>query len=112
MRREAATIEAMIGKYCRDLHQSGRGGSLCPDCAGLLDYARQRLERCPYQEGKTTCGKCPIHCYRREMRGKVRKVMRYAGPRMLLKHPLLALMHSIDGLRRKPVKRERGVSGK
>jgi hypothetical protein len=28
-------------------------------------------------------------------------VMRYAGPRMLLSHPVLALLHLIDGLRRR-----------
>jgi hypothetical protein len=27
-------------------------------------------------------------------------VMRYAGPRMLLSHPFLALLHLIDGLRK------------
>jgi hypothetical protein len=26
--------------------------------------------------------------------------MRYAGPRMLLRHPLLAILHQLDGLRK------------
>lgn len=99
MRREAATVEAMIHRYCHDLH--GTTG-LCPECATLLEYARRRLEKCPFQEGKTTCGKCRVHCYRREMRERIMAVMRHAGPRMLFSHPLLALMHAMDGLRSEP----------
>lgn len=36
------------------------------------------------------------------MRQRVRAVMRYSGPRMLLRHPLLALFHQLDALRRVP----------
>ncbi|MCK5227056.1 MAG: nitrous oxide-stimulated promoter family protein, partial [Desulfobulbaceae bacterium] len=50
-----------------------------------------------------TCGNCPIHCYKPKMRKKVREVMRYAGPRMIWRHPFLALCHTIDGMRKKPV---------
>jgi hypothetical protein len=37
------------------------------------------------------------------MREKVKKVMKYSGPRMLLHHPVLALHHVFDG-RKKPEK--------
>ena len=40
--------------------------------------------------------KCPVHCYEAAMRERVRQVMRYAGPRMLLRHPILALLHLRD----------------
>jgi hypothetical protein len=33
------------------------------------------------------------------MRERVRTVMRYAGPRMLKRHPYLAVMHILDGRR-------------
>lgn len=91
-------MEAMIHRYCRDRH--GSKAVLCDDCEALLAYARQRLLHCPFQEGKTTCGKCPVHCYTPSKREKIREVMRYAGPRMLLSHPFLALLHLIDGLRK------------
>ena len=68
----------------------------------LLDYARLRLGKCPYQEGKPTCANCPIHCYRPEMREKIRATMRYAGPRMLLRHPILAILHLLDGRKEAP----------
>jgi hypothetical protein len=102
MRREAKTIEVMIGIYCRDQH--GAADTLCPECAELLDYALQRLDKCPYQEDKTTCANCPIHCYKPEMREKVRAVMRYAGPRMTFRHPILTLFHFLDGRRKEPLR--------
>ena len=100
--RERRTIEAMIRLYCRDHHAPPEGG-LCPECRELLEYAEQRLARCPFQEGKTTCAKCPVHCYRPAMRERVRAVMRYAGPRMIRRHPVLALLHLLDSRRDKPV---------
>lgn len=100
LQREQKTIDVMIAMYCKDHH--GAQGELCDECSALQAYAHQRLEKCPYQEHKTTCANCPTHCYQKEMREKIKIVMRYAGPRMLLKHPWLAIMHLIDGFR-KPV---------
>ncbi len=100
--REARTVEAMIALYCRGQH--GSDGDLCPACRDVQAYALQRLARCPFQEGKTTCARCPIHCYKPQMRQEIRAVMRYAGPRMLLRHPVLALLHLADGRRREPLR--------
>jgi predicted amidophosphoribosyltransferase len=102
MRREARTIRVMIEMYCHDLHGTAEG--LCDECMALSTYAMERLRRCPYQEGKTTCAKCPIHCYKPNMREQVRVVMRYAGPRMMLRHPVMAVAHLFDGRRKEPVK--------
>ena len=102
MKREKRTIEAMVRLYCRDHHQTS--ADLCPECQQLLDYALARLRKCPFQENKTTCAKCPIHCYNPAMRQKVKAVMRYAGPRMLYRHPILAVMHLLDGRRKQPVR--------
>ena len=99
--REKRNVAVMINLYCGKHHQS-RG--LCPECSGLADYARQRLEKCPFQEGKTTCVKCPVHCYSPAMREKIRVVMRYAGPRMPYSHPILAVGHLLDGRRKEPVR--------
>ncbi len=98
--REKRTVEAMIDLYCWHQHSIKRG--LCQDCETLRVYAEQRLHRCPFQEGKTTCAKCPIHCYRPEMREQIRAVMRYAGPRMLFRHPFMTLQHVLDGRRKEP----------
>ena len=99
MTREARTLEAMIGVYCRDQH-GDRDEALCTDCADLLRYAGLRLEKCPYQEHKTTCAKCPVHCYKPARREQIRAVMRYAGPRMLFRHPRLTFYHLVIDSRR------------
>jgi hypothetical protein len=102
MRREAATVSAMIEMYCRDQH--GTQDGLCSDCAALSAYAMERLRRCPFQEGKTTCANCPIHCYKPDKREQVRAVMRYAGPRMMFRHPVMTAWHLFDGRRKEPIK--------
>lgn len=97
--REARTLTVMVRLYCHGHHDTANR-ELCADCRELLDYALVRLSRCPYQAQKPTCAKCPIHCYRPEPRERIRAVMRYAGPRMLLHRPGLAILHLADGLRR------------
>lgn len=92
--REKKTIAAMLAIYCSDHH--GTRGALCSDCAGLLDYAERRLDNCPFQEEKPVCNHCEVHCYAAIQRERVRDVMRYAGPRMLLPHPILSLFHMLD----------------
>lgn len=59
----------------------------------------QRIDKCPFCLNKPTCANCPVHCYKKDMREAVREAMRYAGPRMLLRHPILAILHQIDGRR-------------
>ncbi len=98
--REKRTLERMVALYCRSHHQSAAG--LCPGCQELIDYAHLRLDRCRFKLAKPTCANCPVHCYKPEMRRKVKEVMRYSGPRMLLHHPVLALLHLFDGLRPAP----------
>ena len=97
--REKRTVAAMIDIYCRAHH--GTNGTLCSRCDKLLEYASYRLDRCPYGANKTSCGRCRIHCYNGTMRRRIKEVMRYAGPRMLYRHPLLAVLHQWDKLHTK-----------
>ena len=91
----------MIGIYCRDHHRAGP--HLCATCRELAAYAGERLDRCPFGADKPTCANCKVHCYRPEMRDRVKILMRYAGPRMLLRHPILAVMHTwVDARREAP----------
>lgn len=103
--REQQTVAAMIRCYCRGVH--GGAQSLCAECRDLLDYAAARLERCPFEEHKPTCAKCPIHCYQPQRREQVKAVMRYAGPRMIWRHPVRALRHWLDANRTGPPVREK-----
>lgn len=107
---EKKTVQAMVEIYCAGHH--GRGGVLCPDCQALLTYSHDRLDRCPYGEAKPTCKECPVHCYRPDPREAMRVVMRYAGPRMLWRHPLLATAHFWkEWTRKKPGKPRRRPPG-
>lgn len=103
----------MVALYCRDHHHADgrpKSDAPCAECADFLAYAERRLEKCPYGEDKPTCANCPIHCYKREPREFARTVMRYAGPRMMLRHPWLTLRHLLDGRRvvQHPMARRRG----
>ncbi len=105
--REMATLAAMLRIHCHDHHPKAPhdGDGLCAECGELLAYARKRLAGCPFGPDKPTCAKCQIHCYGPRQREAVREVMRYAGPRMLLRHPVLAMAHLlVDGRRPAPPK--------
>jgi hypothetical protein len=98
--REHRTIEAMVRLYCRGHH--GVGSEICLGCRELLSYAGRRLVKCPFGERKPACSNCPIHCYNPDMREQIRAAMRYASPRMLWRHPVLAAFHLIDACRKAP----------
>ena len=104
LERERRTVAAMIGIYCRAKHVADApdAPSLCAECADLEAYTRRRLEKCPYGEAKPTCANCPIHCYQPHRREQVKRVMAFAGPRILWRHPVLAVRHMLDGRREAP----------
>ncbi len=104
--REFRTIVAMLRMYCR-AHHGPKGAPLCADCTALHDYARRRLERCVFGAAKPTCANCAVHCYKAVMRERVRRVMRWAGPRMIWRHPVLAVWHVLDGRRPTPTLQRR-----
>lgn len=95
--QERKTIEEMMKCYCQDLHQSK--SNLCPKCAEMLAYAELRLNKCAFHENKPNCIDCKVYCYKKEMREKIKEVMRYAGPKMLVKHPFLAFNHIYQGFK-------------
>ena len=74
--QEKETVGLMIELYCRG-HHGTRKGQLCPDCAA-----------------KT-------HCYKPEMRARIRDVMRWSGPRMLFHHPVMAVRHLVETRKQK-----------
>lgn len=95
--RETKTVLVMIRMYCSYHHNSESG--VCDDCRELAEYAEKRIEKCPYGYYKPTCANCTTHCYKPDMRSKIRMIMRFSGPRMLFRHPCLAIMHLLDGHR-------------
>ena len=47
--KESETVTLMVRRDCRGVHGT-RDGALCPACAALLEYARQRRDGCPHGE--------------------------------------------------------------
>ena len=75
--RDLAVLERFVGIYCQRKHGTAKG-SLCDECSDLLSYARQRLEKCPF-DPKPKCKDCKVHCYRGDYRQRIREVMKFSG---------------------------------
>lgn len=106
--QEKRIVAEMISLYCRKNHRATtishnttaeKKQQLCSECQSLLAYAEKRSNHCPFMEEKTFCSNCKVHCYREDMREKIRTVMRFSGPRILFSHPILALQHLIASKR-------------
>ena len=93
--REKAMVSQMIARYCKGNHGTKKG-QLCPECAALTQYACERCDKCPFMENKTFCSNCKVHCYKPEMREKIRAVMRWSGPRMIFHAPIPAIRHVLE----------------
>lgn len=96
--KENRVVTEMIKLYCKKKH---KGKYVCLECQELIDYCKKRIETCPFMEEKTFCSQCRVHCYSNEMQEKIKKVMRFSGPRMLIYHPIMAIHHLIDTLKNK-----------
>lgn len=94
-KNEQEMLGIMMKIYCRGNHKQAykENKALCMDCQRLLDYAYNRTAHCPFMETKTFCSACKVHCYAPQMREQIKKVMKYAGPRMIFYHPAAAIKH-------------------
>jgi hypothetical protein len=87
------TINKMIALYCKLKHGNY---TLCSECESLFLYANQKLLKCPFGDKKPECRDCKIHCYNAEMRQKMKIVMKFSGPRMIIYHPTDFFKHLIN----------------
>ncbi len=99
--REKQTVGAMIRLYCKLKH--GSNGGLCGDCQFMWDYVQLKLGKCPFHDDKPTCLNCTIHCYKPAEKEKIREIMKFTGPKMLLYHPLLAMFHLFENRKKRAV---------
>ena len=76
--REKEMLPEMVKIYCHGVHKTKRG------------------ELCRWGNEKNFCSQCPCHCYKPAMREKIRAVMRYSGPRIMLYHPLVGSLHAFE----------------
>jgi hypothetical protein len=103
--REKRTLRVMVEMYCNAKHGTEKG-HLCESCTDVLNYAYKRIDRCVFKEMKPACNHCPIHCFKPDYKEKMREIMRYAGPRMTFRHPIMALRHVFDAWRGDRLTRE------
>jgi len=88
--KEKYTVTFMIEYYCTKNHNQE---VICKSCIDLITYAHEKLCVCPFGEKKTSCLKCKIHCYSKDKREEIRKVMSYVGPRMIYLMPIQYVKH-------------------
>lgn len=106
--KDVQVLARFIELYCRAHHDrettgrvaideilcqvKGIGGTLCPDCAELLEHGIKKRALCPL-DPKPACKNCHIHCYSKEYRQKIREIMAFSGKRMILRGRLDYLWH-------------------
>lgn len=90
---EKQVVTHMIEIYCHKHHHTS---DLCTECANLQAYALKRLSHCRYAENKTFCSQCQTHCYAPKYKEEIKKVMKFSGPRIFFKHPILVTKHMLN----------------
>lgn len=94
IKQEKILIKEMILLYCKKhKHKSDGKAEFCYECNALYEYAMQRLDHCKFSDNKPFCSKCPIHCYKKDRKEQIKKVMRFSGPRLFFYHPIIVLRH-------------------
>jgi len=76
--------EPFIFEHTKVPAKVSAGPELCDECKRLLRHAIVMRVHCPL-DPKPKCRNCPQHCYRPAYKDQMEKVMKYAGPRSLLK---------------------------
>lgn len=99
--KEERLIELMILNYCKGHKHLGLP---CNSCNELIQYTRERIKNCPFMETKTYCSSCEVNCYSKEMRSRIKEVMRYSGPRMIVSNPIMVMDHMYQGIKYKMIK--------
>jgi len=94
IKKDEKVLKNFISIYCRENHlkqgiEVYKNG-YCKECYGLLQYALKKNENCPF-DPKPQCKHCKVHCYSKEMRQKIRKVMKFSGI-YLIKHGRIDLI--------------------
>jgi len=97
LEKEVKTIGIMVEMFCKHHHH---GGEPCEACQKLSDYAQNRIGNCTFGVDKPVCAECTVHCFKTDMRSQIKEVMKFAGPRMTFKHPVLAAHHFLRKYRK------------
>lgn len=98
--REKLTIKKNESRCMKaSVHRRQRCRGITTRCTPTR---KKRLDKCVFGEEKPACKQCPVHCYQPAKREEMKQIMRWAGPRMLWRHPVLTVRHLIDDKRPVP----------
>ncbi len=90
--KDRRTLQAIGRIYCQGNHaERGKDvAGMCSECGAAIEQTLARAEACPHgHEGN--CQDCATPCQRGEAQERIKAIMRYAAPRMLVRHPLMTL---------------------
>ncbi|MFO6484177.1 nitrous oxide-stimulated promoter family protein [Escherichia coli] len=90
--REKLTIKKIkINFIKRNARRRQRSRSITRRC--LFTRKSGWINVCSAKK-KPACKQCPVHCYQPAKREEMKQIMRWAGPRMLWRHPILTVRHT------------------
>ncbi len=101
-RRLPSALQTAVDGYAK-AHPNWRRAALCPSCMELVTRVEGRTERCPHMAYKSYCHLCPRPCHPPAEMARITPLMRYSGPRLLLRHPVLTLRHVRGVMRSKKI---------
>lgn len=104
--KEKETVRKMFGLYCQKNHDTPAGKKLCPKCTALLATVMLKMNRCPYGITKPICEKCKIPCFGKKQTKDFLDIMQGSRTKMLLRHPIMAMRHRLNGMRREVTKED------
>ena len=99
--KDLRTLRAIGCMYCKAHHASSVKGphGLCEECTATVAFTHERTKNCPYGHAHN-CQDCTTKCNRGQQQQRVKAMMRYAAPRMLLRHPLMTMDYLSKKLRK------------
>jgi len=80
IKKDAKILKKFVSVYCNKNHadREKNESGYCDECFEVLNYALKRDEKCPL-DPKPKCKDCKIHCYKPEMRQKIKEIMKFSG---------------------------------
>lgn len=92
VQRDLRTLQAIGSIYCAAHHAGALkdDAGMCEECAAVIKYTHERASACPYNH-EGNCQDCKLKCNRGEQQQRIKAIMKYAAPRMLVKHPIMTM---------------------
>lgn len=90
--KDRATLNAIARIYCDAHHGEAPKDSdgLCSSCCAAVESTMDRVSVCPFGHAGN-CEDCSVKCQRGGDQKRIKEIMKYAAPRMFLRHPLMSL---------------------